>query len=227
MATIILPTQLFPEPLQDGRQYLVEHPRYFTDFDFHKQKLVLHRASMQTYYEEHGGEYVRFDEDLATVFEGEDSIRLYEPVDHKLRNQLEALADTHDVTISFEETPAFMASRAFNSSYFQDNDYFQLAYYKQMRQRFDVLVESDGTPTGGSFHVQEAKQYVQEHFQDNPGSMETFDWPVTREQALTNLEHFLEHRLESFGDYQDAIDPGIDHGFHSLLSPGLNIGLLT
>ncbi|MFB6147917.1 MAG: cryptochrome/photolyase family protein, partial [Candidatus Nanohaloarchaea archaeon] len=52
MATIILPNQLFPELLDEDRKYLIEHPKFFTSKNFHRQKLVLHRASMKAYQEE-------------------------------------------------------------------------------------------------------------------------------------------------------------------------------
>ena len=49
---IILPTQLFEKNnyLKDMDEiYLIEEPFYFTNKKFHKQKLVLHRASMKYY----------------------------------------------------------------------------------------------------------------------------------------------------------------------------------
>ncbi|MFB6158581.1 MAG: cryptochrome/photolyase family protein, partial [Candidatus Nanohalobium sp.] len=252
MASIILPNQLFPEPVDEVKKYLVEHKRYFTDFNFHRKKLVLHRASMKAYSEEHEVQYVEYDEDIAEIFREETRIRMYDPVDHKVRNQLEGLAEKHGTELVFVETPGFMASMEFNREYFSSHKYFQLNYYKQMRKKFHVLVDEDGKPEGGKWsfdpenrkkmpediekpeipqfsseHVEEAKEYVEENFSDNPGKIEDFFWPVTREQALENLEDFLENRLEKFGDYQDAIDSDLKFGFHSLLSSSINIGLIT
>ena len=51
MASIIFPNQLFPEAIEEDKKYLVEHSCYFTDFNLHKKKLVLHRASMKAYNE--------------------------------------------------------------------------------------------------------------------------------------------------------------------------------
>ncbi len=58
------------------------------------------------------------------------------------------------------------------------------------------------------------------------GKLEGFGWPVTRAQALTWLEHFIEVRLERFGPYEDAIRSDERFLFHSLLSVPLNLGLL-
>ena len=53
MILLLLSTQLFPLcqlPLKDITLiYLIEEPRYFTDFKFHKLKIMYHRASMKKY----------------------------------------------------------------------------------------------------------------------------------------------------------------------------------
>ena len=62
ISLIVLPNQLFPikmlkalfkklgQPLD--KVILIEEPRYFTDFRFHKLKLVYHRVTMQSYEKE-------------------------------------------------------------------------------------------------------------------------------------------------------------------------------
>jgi len=59
------------------------------------------------------------------------------------------------------------------------------------------------------------------------GAMEEFRWPITRVDALNELESFCRERLAGFGPYEDAISREHEHLFHSLLSPALNLGLLT
>ena len=52
MVFIVFPTQLYHKmPYFNLKEmiYLIEEPRYFTDFKFHKLKLAYHRASMQKY----------------------------------------------------------------------------------------------------------------------------------------------------------------------------------
>ena len=58
------------------------------------------------------------------------------------------------------------------------------------------------------------------------GSVEGFDLPVTRSQALTALEDFLNHRLADFGPYEDAMLAGETWLYHSRLSAAMNVGLL-
>ena len=54
MSQLIFPTQLFYNTSHLDKSipiYLIEEPRYFTDFSFHKLKLCYHRASMKKYYD--------------------------------------------------------------------------------------------------------------------------------------------------------------------------------
>ncbi|MGL4811716.1 MAG: cryptochrome/photolyase family protein, partial [Beijerinckiaceae bacterium] len=72
-----------------------------------------------------------------------------------------------------------------------------------------------------------ALDLVAGRFPNNFGTLDRCNWPVTRAQALQALDDFIVHDLPFFGDYQDAMRAGAPFVFHSLLSPALNIGLLT
>jgi len=49
---------------------------------------------------------------------------------------------------------------------------------------------------------------------------------ATRAEALEALEHFIKHRLDLFGPYEDAVDERDWAMSHSLLSVPMNLGLL-
>jgi deoxyribodipyrimidine photolyase-related protein len=126
-------------------------------------------------------------------------------------------------------------------------------FYRHMRQTQGVLMV-DGQPVGGHWNydkenrrpfgrqgpgllprppafapdhlTQSAIRDVQRLFPDNPGSVDAFDWPVTREQALTALDDFVSHRLAAFGPFQDAMWRGEPFLNHALLSASLNLKLL-
>jgi deoxyribodipyrimidine photolyase-related protein len=68
---------------------------------------------------------------------------------------------------------------------------------------------------------------VARRFPDNFGDLEPFGWAVTRADALEALAHFVADCLPRFGDYQDAMRAGDPFLFHSVLSPYINLGLLT
>ena len=126
-------------------------------------------------------------------------------------------------------------------------------FYREMRRRSGVLME-DGLPAGGAFNfdasnresfgargpgpvrpplsfppdaaTREVLDLVARRFPSHPGSLDRFDWPVTRADALLALDDFLVHRLPFFGRFQDAIWTGEAYLFHSRLSAAMNLKLL-
>ena len=68
---------------------------------------------------------------------------------------------------------------------------------------------------------------VNHHFAQHPGSLGSFAWPVTREEALRSLRSFIEQRLPLFGRFEDAMWPGEPWLYHSHLSSALNLKLLN
>lgn len=125
-------------------------------------------------------------------------------------------------------------------------------FYREQRKRTGLLMEGD-EPAGGKWNfdhdnrqpinaslefpglpqhqhdelTKSALAVAQRHFSDHMGSIEQFNLPVTRRQALVDLRHFMQHGLTHFGRYQDAISDASPFLYHSRLSAALNIGLLT
>ena len=251
MKRVLFPHQLFHREYEKDL-VLIEHPRFFSDYCFHKQKLVLHRASMKSFQEDREvKDYIEQDGDIERPFRENTRLSFYRPEDRKLREWIQEQAQKHETEITIEESPMFLTDMEENRKYFQENSYYHSNYYKRQRKRLNVLMEK-GKPVGGKWsfdpenrekmpedhkapdipefsseYVEEAKDYVEDNFPGNPGSLENFIYPVKREQALENLEDFLDKRLEKFGKYQDAFDKDLQYGYHSLLSPSLNIGLIT
>jgi len=123
-------------------------------------------------------------------------------------------------------------------------------FYRALRKHFVVLME-DENPVGGQWNFdkdnrkklpKEAKPPSDISFppdritlrvmgeiaelQNHVGSVDGFDYAVTREQALEAFQYFLEHKLIDFGPYEDAMTGRSHSLYHSVLSPYLNIGLL-
>ena len=67
---------------------------------------------------------------------------------------------------------------------------------------------------------------VKARFSHHFGVLEPFYYAVTRQQAMQELDHFIDQVLPHFGDYQDAMVAGEPYLYHSLLSSYLNAGLL-
>ncbi len=271
-AAVIFPHQLLrdhPCLKQDRIIYLVEDPWFFRDpvnqMKFHRQKLVLHRASLQAYRQflESRGYLVHYLEFTREMGRGylvdrlkEDGVReifTCEPVDRGLTERLRSQAEDSGLRLNFLATPMFLCSASEIEDFFQGKEKFhQTSFYIYQRRRWDLLVEG-GKPVGGRWtydpmnrrklprglevpglsepdnepYASAAGEYVSLKFPDHPGETSPFMYPVTHAAAQKWLENFLAERLGNFGDYQDAISAREPYIFHSLLSPLLNIGLLT
>jgi deoxyribodipyrimidine photolyase-related protein len=157
---------------------------------------------------------------------------------------LKQLADTH-----------FLYSREeFTSWRKQHKTLVMEHFYRHMRKRHDVLMQ-DGKPAGGKWNfdrknrvpfglggpgmiptppqyipdtlTSEVMNDVERNFPGNPGHLDRFAWPVTREQALSMLDDFIKHRLAAFGPFQDAMWQGHALLYHSGISAALNLKLLN
>ncbi|WP_223787734.1 cryptochrome/photolyase family protein [Marinicella meishanensis] len=81
-------------------------------------------------------------------------------------------------------------------------------------------------------HHQEATAYVKQHFQDHLGNLTaqhgfTAIYPITPESAAQWLDDFLRQRFAEFGPYEDAMVKEQLLLHHSVLTPMLNVGLLS
>lgn len=179
-----------------------------------------------------------------------------EPGEWRLKQSIEALALELNITLEMLQDKHFYCTLEEFKEWVANKKELRLEYfYRLMRKTHGILVDQDGNPEGGqwNFDRDNRKPFpkkgpglipppelfepdlltravlaeVQEHYSDHPGSLEHFQWPVTREQALQALEGFVEHRLATFGIYEDAMWTDTPFGWHSLLSSSLNLKLLN
>ena len=257
---IILPTQLFEynEYLDKmDKIYIIEDEFYFTSKKFHKQKLILHRASMKYYYDKlrikynSKVKYIEFDKIDNNYFKN-NIIHIYDPVDKPVIEKYKKLSQK----ILIYDTPLFLETREDLEEYRNKNtnkkNYYHDNFYKWQRKRLNILIENREQPIGGKWsfdkenrnpydknykedkiitysnkYIEEAKNYIKTNFNNNFGLVEYIYYPITHEDARIHLKNFIKKRLETFGKYQDGISSKVIFGSHSILSPLLNIGLIT
>jgi deoxyribodipyrimidine photolyase-related protein len=266
-AALIFPHQLYEKILfQEGTHlFLVEDSLYFSQYNFHKQKLVLHRASMKYYeqYLQQAGYRVTYidcfthknvEDLLKHLSKDYQAISYVDTTDYLLERRLSRYAAKHKLHINKIASPNFLLQPdEFKQQLGKGKKYFMASFYIQQRKKFSILVEPDGEPTGGKWSfdeenrkklpssisipapkkifsnkfIAEAIYYVDRHFTANYGSTERFPYATTHEEAKEMLVDFLTHRMRLFGDYEDAIARRETILFHSVLTPALNIGLLS
>lgn len=174
-----------------------------------------------------------------------------QPGDHRV---LQSLRDAVPA-IEVLEDPHFYCSLPDFQAHARGRKQLRLEYfYRELRKRHGVLMD-DGQPAGGAWNfdadnresfakggpeavppprrfepdalTREVLALVESRYNNHPGRLKHFDWPVTRAQALAALDDFIAHRLPAFGRYQDAMWTGEPWLYHSRLSAALNLKLLN
>jgi len=217
-AALVLPNQLFsdgPPGIDRGTVYLVESARYFSDFRFHKKKILFHRASMQSYREalerNFDVEYVRFPENtelspLLKKLNREEFERLhyYDPVDHDLRLELEELQPKVSCTLVQHENPNFLTEVDWFSKNFPQKNYRMTQFYRKQRKRLDIMVEN-GKPKGGKW------SFDTKNRESLPDNLEVFDLPSVSGSLSRPLETDIDYVQRFFpenpGTTEDFIYP--------------------
>jgi len=179
-----------------------------------------------------------------------------DPVDDWLTRRLRKACKDYQIELTILDSPLFLNSNQDLSIFFKPErkKFFQTEFYKKERIRHKLLLDEHGGPLGGQWTYdtenrkkypkgkqtpsiqwptknavqQEAMIYVQTHFPQAIGTAnELINYPTDHESSTLWLRNFLAQRLSEFGDYEDAILQHENLLHHSLLTPMLNVGLLT
>jgi deoxyribodipyrimidine photolyase-related protein len=265
-AALLFPHQLFEKlPFSSSNislVFLYEDPLFFTQFAFHKMKLAFHKASMEAYenlLKKKGFRVVVIpftggEEELKKQIKVQNisSLSVIDPADdYAMRNIQKALESS--TAIASYPSPSFLLSKEEALHFLGDKRTYRFAdFYKKMRHKLGVLIDSNAEPEGGQYsfdsenrkrmpkghkppallRLSSAKtwldslEWVEKNFSKNPGGFELV-YPTDHSQAQSWLEDFVVHKLSTFGPYEDFISTSEPFIYHSLLSPLLNSGLIT
>ena len=198
-----------------------------------------------------------FTTSLASVIHKTGSSRLVmtQAGEHGVQKEIAAVCDQHGVELDVLPDNQFLCSIDEFRQWRKGRKTLVMEhFYRHMRKRYGFLME-DGKPAGGSWNfdrnnrkhfgkqgpahlpawpefsidstTQSAIDDVEKLFPENPGSLAHFIWPVTREQALSQLEDFIDRRLPAFGPFQDAMWDREPLLYHSGIASSLNLKLLS
>lgn len=258
----IFPIHLFEniDILKDKNVYLIEEPRFFTDFKYHKLKLGYHRATMKSYYDylksNHiNVKYIEFHEDIKKLYKelNNNNIYTYDLCDKVLEKKIKNIIPKITIVNSLN----FLVNRELLENnldkFYNGKKYNHQNFYKWQRIRLNILIDENKNPVGGKWsfdednrkklpkdikipkinklhenkYVEDAKKYIAKYFPDNYGNLDNFVYAINHEDAKKSLLYFLKNKFENFGIYEDAESMKDPFLFHSVLTPMMNIGLLT
>ena len=179
-------------------------------------------------------------------------VRVTEPGEWRVRAAMDSWQDQLGLPVEILPDTRFIASHASFKSWADGRRQLRMEYfYREMRRKTGLLMTGDD-PVGGKWNydadnrkpakpdlfmpqpsrfepdaiTREVIDLVAERFADHFGDLEPFWFAVTAEQAEHAFDHFLEHALAKFGDYQDAMLEGEAFLYHAVISQYLNAGLL-
>ncbi|MBM4252475.1 MAG: cryptochrome/photolyase family protein [Deltaproteobacteria bacterium] len=208
------------------------------------------------YYQELGDDNQSYEARLIKLLKAESlkQVDLFEIEDRPFAACLTAALKAAGIAIKWHESPMFLTARDDFKAYLKGTKKpFMKTFYEWQRRRLDILMTTDGDPVGGRWSfdtenrkrlpkgmrlpdvptskpsktTQEVLTLVGKRFSDHPGSLKHFSHTVSRAEALRWLREFLDEKLTDFGPYEDAITKSSAFVFHSVLSPALNLGLIT
>jgi len=180
-----------------------------------------------------------------------DKIYMIDPIEHSLTDKLLkiyknklVILPTQNFLINNEDID-FLKNNLFKKSYNHNT------FYIYQRTKLDILINNK-KPIGDKWsfdeenrkklpnniklpsipkiinnkYTKEAIIYINKYFNDNYGEI-NFIYPINYKDSIKWLDNFLHNKLNNFGIYEDAMSQNDVFIFHSILSPMMNIGLLT
>ena len=242
---LVYPHQLFEESAifeklnkKEDKVFIVEDELYLTQYNFHKLKIEFHQRTMEFYRKflvdkKHKVEVIKSLSDIKSTQEVE-VMYVYDVVDDYLNKKILGFAKKNHIAIEVIETPMFMTSNPEIEEYLSTQKthkqkYFMRNFYTWQRKRLNILVDKKGLPTGGKWSFDEDNRQKIPKGIDIPKGVKfkNFIYATNFSEAKKCLKFFLEKKLNNFGPYEDAVLENENVLFHSVLTPYLNIGLLT
>lgn len=184
----------------------------------------------------------------ATAFEYQ------EPDEWRLDRQLADYAATLALPARMAGSEHFYTHRHEAAAFFGGRRRWTMeTFYRHMRKTRGVLMQAPGRPAGERWNFDHDNRQAWPGSPPEPGdarpmhdhralwstivgagvrsfgepSEGAFRWPLNREEALHQLDRFIEEALPQFGNYQDAMSTSAHRLFHSLLSFALNTKMLA
>jgi deoxyribodipyrimidine photolyase-related protein len=175
------------------------------------------------------------------------------PDEYRLDQELSKLSQSLSLPTVGVDSEHFLTARDDLARMFAGKKTFLMeSFYRSMRRRFNILMDGEEPYTGQWNYDHENRKRLDPRVKvpapllfrhdlsdiarmvEQAGvktigrvTASEFPWPITREEGLKLLQHFLKHGLPNFGTFQDALTPDHDWLFHSRLSFVLNTKLLS
>lgn len=237
--TIVFPHQLFKEhpAIAKGQTvYLVEECLFFTQYLFHQQKLVLHRASMKFYeswlqQQQYPVEYIPTTEKNSDcrllvahlAKEKITDIHMAVVADDWLQKRMQQACASHHIKLHQYNSPNFLNTPAGVEDFFSTKkNYFQTDFYTWQRRQRNILLDKQHKPLGGkwTFDADNREKFPKK--QNAPQLHLPQENAFITEAKLYVQQHFAHHYgsasspclfVVTFDDAEKWLDDFLQHRF--------------
>jgi deoxyribodipyrimidine photolyase-related protein len=177
-------------------------------------------------------------------------IMMYDPIDNELTAKYQKLSKMYNAALTIIESPDLLISKEIlKKEYFDVTKTVRHAsFYKFMKSKLMVLESVANLdklnrspppkqaphayhyspPTNLKGIYQQSIDFSNNNFSSHYGDAKNvLTFPICHNESKKAFDSFLKQRLELFGRYEDAIMQDDPFMYHSVISPMLNVGLLT
>ena len=169
---LLFPHQLYKDSTlveECEEVYLIEDDLYFNQYKFHKQKLVLHRASMKYYANFISGKtsvkYIQSIDSISleSIIEKNqrNHIHYFITDDYLLERRIKRYIKKYDVKSTQYENPNFINTQEGVYEMLKaQKKYLMASFYTESRKKYKILLDEDNKPIGGkwSFDAENRKK---------------------------------------------------------------------
>ena len=136
---------------------------FFSQYSFHKQKILFHRDSMKNYCNyliEKGLKVIYVDSyehqsDIRVFLKKTKAkqINIYDPVDNWLEKRILSVCKEKNIEIKFHENSLFINKKDELLPFFSPTKkkLYQTSFYKNQRDKLNVLLNQEKKPVGGKW----------------------------------------------------------------------------
>jgi len=175
------------------------------------------------------------------------------PDEYRLDQQLKDICKSLQIETASFDTEHFYTTRSELTEFYKGKKQMVMeSFYRMMRKKHGVMMNNDH-PEGGKWNYDQSnrnkwkgqpsippeKKFNKEVFElidelkkakvETFGKIDvnSFHWPISKAECLSNLDYFCANLLPHFGDYQDAMHENERFLFHSRLSFAMNAKILA
>ncbi|MEO7766413.1 MAG: cryptochrome/photolyase family protein [Ferruginibacter sp.] len=211
-AVLVFPHHLFrrhPAMKLSRQVYLLEEWLFFRQYNFHKQKLILHRSGMKFYEKyllenNYKVEYIETTDErnnvrkLITFLSQQKitNIHIADVVDCWLNKRIRAACKKHSIKLTVYASPSFLNTMEEVTDHFcKKKTYFQTEFYVQQRKQRKILLEANGKPTGGkwTFDADNRMKFPKKEI------VPAINFPVVSSHIAEAREYVQQHFPRNYG----------------------------